>query len=461
MIEGSSDTQEPLYLEIHKNDSDENPIALFGLQISISSVLDMFRFHNIRLTSKIGKDNYNDRNISSKTNEPPNLPDYELDNIDLFLAHGFLVEEDESFAWGSEFFKRFWHEGSRARFNMVTWTSDEGGGLHYEENVYNAFLSATNYASLLRSIKDEKNSKIVLLAHSLGNMLTSAAIQDYNAPHNAYFALNAAVPAEAYDANLANIQTNEFNFMLHSDWRGYASRTWAAEYHKLFEDETLFPNDDRRKLTWRGRFCNVVSNMYNYWSSGDEVLEIKDISQSDLYVMTGVEYELDWSWHLIDPNPRRYTWQKQAHYKGCGFGYGSTWAGWGFDEYWFVPCDAPSAEEANSRDLEQLRADPIFDHDPDELFSSTISKSRQHEILAHGVPELSYPIGYMKMFCVKEDLDMHDKMRREDRKWPNRSITFDDEGTRPKRWLHTDLINVAYFYTFNLYKTIVETGELK
>ena len=40
-----------------------------------------------------------------------------------------------------------------------------------------------------------------------------------------------------------------------------------------------------------------------------------------------------------------------------------------------------------------LRIEPVFRHNPNEMFSSNIVKSVQNNILARGVPELSYPIG--------------------------------------------------------------------
>ena len=36
-----------------------------------------------------------------------------------------------------------------------------------------------------------------------------------------------------------------------------------------------------------------------------------------------------------------------------------------------------------------------------------------------------------------------------------------DEGRRPKRWLHTDLMDLPYFYTHRLFERIVREGDMK
>ena len=114
---------------------------------------------------------------------------------------------------------------------------------------------------------------------------------------------------------------------------------------------------------------------------------------------------------------------------------------------------------------DDLRAAPVFRQDPDEMFSSNIVKSVQNNLLARGIPELSYPIGYTNVptaYCV-ENIDMNNSVdiRRGDQAWPERDVDFSDEGLRPNRWLHTDLMNVAHYYTHKLYKGIVTKGNMK
>lgn len=56
--------------------------------------------------------------------------------------------------------------------------------------------------------------------------------------------------------------------------------------------------------------------MFNFYSSGDEVLELGP---------QGITV-LDW-----DASVRQYTWHKQEAFKGRNVLYGSGWAGWGFE----------------------------------------------------------------------------------------------------------------------------------
>jgi len=161
---------------------------------------------------------------------------------------------------------------------------------------------------------------------------------------------------------------------------------------------------------------------------------------------------------------RRYVWHKQALFKGRSWAYGTTWAGWGFWE-WALPLVGKvySRDEANALTDDELRAEPVFRHNPDEMFTSNIVTSVQNELLARGIPELSYPIGYISLPKNKcaASLDMHSALRREDNAWPQRDVDFNDDGTRPKRWLHSDLLNLPHYYTHKLFEKLVEEGDMK
>jgi len=401
--------------------------------------------------------------------EPSGLPDSELANIDVFMAHGFRVSENEARAWGAEFFKRLWQEGSRARFHCVTWSSDTGPAISYEDNVNNAFATASSYAARVNAVKAANQSQVVVMAHSLGCMLTSAAIADHGMQAGKFFALNGAVPAEAFDAAMIDERTNALNRLLHPDWRGYKARTWSANWHRLFADPAAFPDDDRARLNWRGRFANAAPVLYNFWSSGDEVLEIKDVTISDLDLTSGIEWDWTLDWWPVTPNARRFVWHKQALFKGRSWAYGTTWAGWGFWE-WALPLvgNVYSRDEANALTEDELRAEPVFRHNPDEMFTSNIVVEVRNNLLARGIPELSYPIGYTNVTKLNtygttvRNFDVNlSAFRRDDEAWPQRDVDFNDDGERPKRWLHTDLINLPHYYTHKLFKKLVDTGDMK
>jgi hypothetical protein len=378
------------------------------------------------------------------------------------------VTADDARAWGAEFFKRLWQEGGRARFHSVTWSSDTGSRIAYAGNVNNAFATAAGYAARVNAVKAANQSQVVVMAHSLGCMLTSAAIADHGMQADKFFALNGAVPAEAFDAAMVDERTNALNRLLHPDWRGYLPRTWSANYCQLFTNSAAFPDDDRAGLAWRGRFADAAPVLYNFWSSGDEVLEIaEDADGIDL--TAGLEWDWEWTRPPVAPNMHRYVWHKQALFKGRSWAYGTTWAGWGF--WWHYVGDdwvkAYTKAQANALTEDELRAAPVFRHNPDEMFSSNIVAEVRNNILARGMPELSYPIGYTNVLNLANygegrNLDLNAlAFRREDGAWPQRDVDFNDGGERPNRWLHTDLINLPHYYTHKLFKKLVEEGDMK
>jgi len=162
--------------------------------------------------------------------------------------------------------------------------------------------------------------------------------------------------------------------------------------------------------------------------------------------------------------PRRYVWHKQALFKGRSWAYGTTWAGWGLRE-WTLPLAGKvySKDEANALTEDVLRAEPVFRHNPDEMFSSNIVVEVRNNLLARGIPELSYPIGYTSLSTTNcaESINMHSELRRDDGDWPQRSIVYGNATGAWLRWLHTDLINLPHYYTHKLFKKLVEEGEMK
>ena len=95
---------------------------------------------------------------------------------------------------------------------------------------------------------------MTIAAHSIGNMLVSAAIQDWQMPCERFFMLNAAVAAEAYDPSTNAVNAVTIDRMLPREWVGYDALLNAAHWSELFDVGV-----GRRKLTWKGRFSNVDS----------------------------------------------------------------------------------------------------------------------------------------------------------------------------------------------------------
>jgi hypothetical protein len=184
------------------------------------------------------------------------------------------------------------------------------------------------------------------------------------------------------------------NRLLHPYWRGYEACTLAANWHQLFTDTTVFQDDDRSALTWSSRFSAAAPVLYNFWSSGDEVLEIATY---------GAPTVAELIWSVVNPwsdgDPRQYTWHKQELYKGRNLIYGTGWAGWGFAHPLIQ-----TAEGANLSTDEILQQYPIFERDPSYMFTNVILQANIDNILIKGIPALSPPIGQKEIRKDQNDV---------------------------------------------------------
>jgi len=369
---------------------------------------------------------------ATSTGEPANNPDALSNSKNVFFLHGFNVSADGSRAWNAEIFKRLYQSGSRAKFWGMTWEGDHGAGWEYQINVANAFVTASNFNAQVSGVSGDK----IVLAHSLGNMVVSAAVQDYGLSLNKYFMLNSAVATECYDPTVFNDAMNG-NHMLHEDWDGYSNKTWCSTWFRLFSSP-----DDREKLTWQNRFPAVMSVAYNFYSEGDEIFEIYTSGTPSPFSGGVIP------WHL-----ERYAWQKQEMFKGrtilgvpiLG---GTDWAGWGFSgEY--------TMAEANAATPDNLQTNAVFRQEPATMFSSNITVQVQNNIMARGVPALSYAAGLNAINIPGFYNYNMDETVHKPNGWGRSGGTY---GTR---WLHSDLKNMAYLYTFELFNELVSQGGLR
>lgn len=127
--------------------------------------------------------------------------------------------------------------------------------------------------------------------------------------------------------------------------------------------------------------------------------------------------------------------------------YGSGWAGWGFESN-------VAAQAANSASAETLRDFPIFEHDPEEMFSATITTNMQNSILAKGIPALSSATGVKRLnhvLDVHREIDMNvNSSRRDDMSWCRNSTLYG------KRWLHSDIQNTSFFFTHKIFRIFTD-----
>ena len=357
----------------------------------------------------------------------------------LVFLHGAAVSEDDAEIWGDVLFKRLWLSGMHADFYNVDWRSDIGSDLNYQQNASNAFVVASQIVSTLAdNIPGEK----VIMAHSLGNMVVSSMIHDYGLQVSKYLMCNSAVPAEAYDVSMS-LRTSK---LVHPEWEEYPPNSWASNWHTLFDD---YPNDDRKRLGWPGRFTGVLAVAINFYSTGenggDEILEL--YNRNTIGVPTGISN----SWG-------HYSWHKQEMFKGRGGIGGTDWSGWNIEED-MLGRNKISVSNALEMTDADFRTNTVFYCYPASMNSTNIPLLVRGAHLAKGIPALTSAAGatqfggsLMEQRMINLN-DSNDGIPRPNG-WPSRS-------SYPDRWLHSDMKDVSYFFNFMFFKKIIEKGNLQ
>ena len=404
--------------------------------------------------------------------ETPDWPADEHEPGNVVFVHGYNMEEDtETQLWAQNVFKKLWWSGLDRGFIAVQWRGNEGQSWvqlpiagyvtpNYYGNVRNAFATA----SALKSAMDEIDGAKWFLAHSLGNMLVSAAIQDFQMSHEKYFMLNAAVAMEAFDPTNGITQASHDN-MTPEAWTNYTDRVRATHWHELFPE-----GDGRRLLTWKGRFCNVT-NIVNFYSTQEEVVCNGDGKPKDI--------------------AREYSWYNQEYRKG-------DWTlmshlnegGWAFNRYYdtvthpdpnnelLEVVDHKSPSEANALSDDVLRLRPFFlDFANPGMYTSPngeIVASNylyRAEMLAYAIPAESFAVGANPL----PGLNAYTNQVTNE-KVPSRNYNMalymvgqedlPENGTKSKDkykdWQHSTFVQRSYKRTHQLFKRIMQAmkGEM-
>jgi hypothetical protein len=517
--------------------SDNVEIAAWSRGLYISPVSNMFRYLNIRtndtfwsnhtkpsgpgVTSRASKEG----TWATKLTDPENNPDgFYMNDGDtqktIVFVHGLDWDHDETPAGHAEVFKRLFQSGSNARYIGVSWASDmsrrfPGQPLAYGSDVIGAFVAA-------RIVKDALTTggftgpDTTVIAHSLGNVLISSAIEDHNLDAGKYVMLNPAVPLESYDwrASITNKMA-----MTHPYWKEpgnvYAERVTCAGWGGLFSAV-----DPRSRLTWDGRFANVMTKTtaYQFYSTGEEILKQPNgiIPDKGLlqYVLCLCVNRLPFIPDVPLPEEAlasgEYVWVYNEMSKGQPSLLDTlpvsnhANAGWKFNEDWDVGYpywdangvqqiyyDTMPAVQANPLTTTQLIANPFFDkfkasadlditnwvtaastlyvndtantNLPLTLESATMDQIKCHaKLLGEAIPPLSGPAGSLAVKAILDEtraFNMMDSAFRDTIAWPVvRKGKANDQQTK-QRWLHGDYKAAPYLLTYRLYKKFVEIAE--
>ena len=313
---------------------------------------------------------------------------------------------------------------------------------------------------------DERFTSV--LAHSLGNMVVSEAICSYGFKPDNTILLNAAIPAEAFDASLQDAEANKTT-LVPQDWRDYDSRTYASRWNELFS-----PTEPQSKMKWAGLFENIAkqspkTRFYNFYSSDDEVFELRD-NIEDGFLPPQYRGTLHWElegwapWDLLkslvpETTFSRYAWQKQEFLKGTHAIFGTADGGWAFDlkkvhddlnnqDRWvlrYTPEEANSML-TNATSRLTLKHTPVFSATPSMLSPNAgLEKQRneRYEILAYRIPALSPAMGSIPQLKDGNNEIIFVPLT-VPTVWPRTAPSHYKD-----RWLHSDIKNMAFFYSFD------------
>ena len=397
-------------------------------------VHNMYRWINLELEcGEITNIEYVDRYYSD-------WPDGDSSDANVVFVHGYNMHPDEAWDWSQAMFKRLWWTGMDARFTAVLWRGNETqmwipsencfATRNYHQNVLNAFRTANMFAFRVNNLPGTRK---YIIAHSLGNMLVSAARQFYGLNYEKFFMLNAAVAVEAYDP-VDGVTAESKADMTPSEWRAYSDSVRSTHWHELF-DQT----DERRKLTWKGVFANV-DNTVNFYSSHDEV--VANGSDKVKKVLS-----------------REFAWYNQEQKKGVHLVSFSPQAGWGFNGYYThqigwgpgTTSQPYTPAEAAAIPLEMLKVHPFFKSFSDgELQSEggsaflAVRPSVFWRALSHGIPAESFSAGANRV-----------------PKWGGSNVDMAKQCVPDSRvelpWIHSYFIQNSLFDTRVLYEKLVQT----
>lgn len=479
LIEAYKKATSPLVLEVY--DGTTLVYSSLKLDLSINGVEQMFRHKN--LVQDGGGPPPNsllNYGAADRLVEPANFPDSEANDKHFVFVHGYNVNGEQARGWNAEMFKRMYWSGSRAKFWGVTWYGWDTQDLsivtlpftrNFHINVQHALKTAPAFSDFINLPVGGKN--VTVAAHSLGNMLVSSAIAEQDAKVDNYLLIDAAVPIEAYDGTVARPQDTSFpdstnNSMIPPEWKGYNTGLFASEWYRLFENDD--PIDERRNLTWRGRFASIVTNTqaYNFYSSGEDVLDNHE----------GIPFVPD----IFTEGVGRFAWGLQEKLKGglpTGWMLGSNYGGWRFDQGTYnesivdaagqtvnVPMlpDTVNNKLSNGEiTIEDIKKQPFFILTGDDVallqdypIGSDYAKANRDRLLAEAIPALSLAVGRNKVAAFDEalpktirNIDMNLSLKNS---WPAYRV----DVKKSNDWWHSDIMVIAYPYIYSLFNKLTE-----
>jgi len=304
-------------------------------------------------------------------------------------------------------------------------------------------------------------------------MVASSAMVDHGMGVDRYFMIDAAVPGEAY-ASSARLSDQESK-MIQSDWRapsGIPSNAFAANYGDLFSGTA----DHRRALTWRGRFAGI-QNVFQLYSSGEDVLE-PNRNGAEPSLVGDVVFKGVKAW--VGGEMKKGTFTKafgqatSGDLDQWGSGWKSRRGGWSFNRSaWPAPTLPTTTAQKIANPLfkpfnEAEGGQSVHGVEGSALLANSLTAGTPGyrylaALLAQDIPSLSWPAGSVPVAAFgTQSMDLQDLTANG---WDPRRREFEAEDLAgregQRRWFHSDIKNVSYFYNYKVFEKMVDKGNLK
>jgi hypothetical protein len=128
----------------------------------------------------------------------------------ILFVHGWNMKLADKNILAETVFKRLWWQGYQGRFGSFRWPTRSGISStldaviqhkNFDDSEFNAWKSGTGLKNMLTRLNILYPGNAYLMAHSMGNIVAGEALKQVgNTPLvNTYIAMQAAVPAHAYD----------------------------------------------------------------------------------------------------------------------------------------------------------------------------------------------------------------------------------------------------------------------
>jgi hypothetical protein len=124
-----------------------------------------------------------------------------------------------------------------------------------------------------------------------------------------------------------------------------------------------------------------------------------------------------------------------------------------------------TAAEANAATDATLRDSPVFSRSPDWLVGANVLSSGQiNDVLGMGIPALTPSTGRTAIGSFTQNdrpqfdlnIDPGNAAGFKPNGWPTEGHSKQDDGC----WMHNDMKDVGYFYSYRLFDKIIEQGGL-